>query len=133
MGATSVTGVGQGSASKVGPAIKNITINDPHIVLTGIATTVISAEHGNWQVIVRFPELPLNPDNYSVFAMQSDLDDSLYLANNKPPHIAKFDANENYSNDGFDSGFAGFILHTGDNNTQTFMYMVVKNGINVRK
>lgn len=31
MGA-SVTGVGQGSASKVGPAIKNITINDPHIV-----------------------------------------------------------------------------------------------------
>ena len=31
-GASSVTGVGQGSASKVGPAVKNITINDPHIV-----------------------------------------------------------------------------------------------------
>ena len=29
MGATSVTGVGQGSVGKVGPAIKNITINDP--------------------------------------------------------------------------------------------------------
>ena len=35
MGATSVTGVGQGSASKVGPAIKNITINDPHIIISG--------------------------------------------------------------------------------------------------
>ena len=32
MGATSSTGVGQGSANKVGSAIKNITINDPHIV-----------------------------------------------------------------------------------------------------
>ena len=35
MGATSVTGIGQGSASKVVPAIKNITINDPHIIITG--------------------------------------------------------------------------------------------------
>lgn len=132
MGATSVTGVGQGSASKLSPAIKNITINDPHIVFSGNCNTSVNIGSGNWQALVQFPELPLGPEHYSVFVIQSDNgnDDG---RNQYPPHIEKIDANGHNNDSGFDSGFGGFILHTGDNEERTFMYMVVKNGINVRK
>ena len=131
MGATSVTGVGQGSANKVGPAIKNITINDPHIIISGNCDTSVDIGSGNWQVLVEFPELPLGPEHYSVFVIQSDHgnDDG---RNQYPAHIEKLDANGNNEDDIFDSGFGGFILHTGDNDTRTFMYMVVKNGMNIR-
>lgn len=131
MGATSVTGVGQGSAVKVSPAVKNITINDPYIIIAGDCDTSIDIGNGNWRVLVKFPELPLGPEKYSVFVVQSDYGDS-DGRNQYPPHIQKLDANGNNENDGFDSGFGGFILHTGDNETRRFMYMVVKNGINVR-
>lgn len=131
MGATSVTGVGQGSASKVGPAIKNITINDPHIIISGDLCTCVDIGSGNWQALVEFPELPLGPEHYSVFAMQSDHGNS-DGRNQYPPHIEKLDANGNNKDDGYENGFGGFIIHTGDNDERTFMYMVVKNGINVR-
>ena len=130
MGATSVTGVGNGSAIKVGPAIRNITINDPHIVLTGICT---NADVQAWKVRVSFPELPLDPSHYSVFVMQSDPSDGAYEGGEIAPHVSMRDANGNFKDDGFDSGFAGFVLHTGTSEKpRTFMYMVVKNGINVR-
>jgi hypothetical protein len=131
MGATSVTGVGQGSANKVGPAIKNITINDPHIIMSGNCDTSVDIGSGNWQVLVEFPELPLGPEHYSVFVIQSDHGNS-DERNQYPAHIEKLDANGNNEDDGFETGLGGFILHTGDSNTRTFMYMVVKNGMNVR-
>jgi len=131
MGATSVTGVGQGSANKVGPAIKNITINDPHIIMSGNCDTSVDIGSGNWQVLVEFPELPLGPEHYSVFVIQSDHGNS-DGRNQYPAHIEKLDANGNNEDDGFETGFGGFILHTGDSDTRTFMYMVVKNGMNVR-
>ena len=131
MGATSVTGVGQGSANKVGPAVKNITINDPYIVIAGDCDNSVDIGNGYWRALVKFPELPLGPEKYSVFVIQSDLD-SGDGRNQYPPHIEKLDANGNNEDDGFDSGFGGFILHTGDNIYRRFMYMVVKNGINVR-
>ena len=132
MGASSVTGVGQGSVGKVGPAIKNITINDPHIIMSGDCDTSVDVGSGNWQALVTFPELPLGPEHYSVFVIQSDYGNS-DGRNQYPAHIEKIDANGNNEDDGFENGFGGFILHTGDNDERRFMYMVVKNGINVRK
>lgn len=131
MGASSVTGVGQGSANKVGPAIKNITINDPHIIIAGDCDTSVNIGSGNWQALVKFPELPLGPEHYSVFVIQSDYSNS-DGRNQYPAHIEKLDANGNNEDHGFENGFGGFILHTGDNDERRFMYMVVKNGINVR-
>ena len=130
MGATSVTGVGQGSASKVGPAIKNITINDPHIIMTGVCSNI--GQNLPWKIRVYFPELPLDPSYYSVFVIQSDLSDTNGEGGELAPHIAKKDANGNFEEDGFDSGFAGFTLRTGTGADASFMYMVVKNGMNVR-
>ena len=132
MGATSITGVGQGAAIKVGPAIRNVTIGDPHIVLCGDCNTDISIGSGNWQAKVLFPELPEGPDAYSVFVLQSDYGNN-DGRNQYPPHCEKLDANGNNEDDGFDSGFGGFILHTGDSEERRFMYMVVKNGSNFRK
>jgi hypothetical protein len=132
MGATSVTGVGQGSASKVGPAIKNITINDPYIIMSGNCDTSVDIGSGNWQALIQFPELPLGPEHYSVFVIQSD-DGNDDGRGNGSPHIEKLDSEGNNKDDGFETGFGGFILHTADEDERTFMYMVVKNGMNVRK
>ena len=131
MGATSVTGTGPGSASKVNPKIANISINDPHIVLCGDLTTDINIGSGNWQAKVIFPELPMGPEAYSVFVLQSDYGNN-DGRNQYPPHLEKLDANGNNEDDGFDSGFGGFILHTGDSQERRFMYMVVTNGQNFR-
>ena len=131
MGATSVTGVGPGSASKLGAKHNNISINDPHIIMCGDLTTSINIGAGNWQAKVSFPELPLGPEAYSVFVLQSDYTNS-DGRNNYPPHCEKLDANGNNEDDGFDSGFGGFILHTGDSQERRFMYMVVTNGMNIR-
>jgi hypothetical protein len=131
MGASSVTGVGQGSAVKASPAVRNITINDPHIIMTGVCTNI--GQELPWKIRVSFPELPLDPSYYSVFVIQSDLSDTDGSGGELAPHIAKKDANENFEEDGFDSGFAGFTLRTGTGEDVSFMWMVVKNGINVRR
>jgi len=135
MGATSVTGVGPGAAQldkgpDGGNRAKYVSLTAPHVVAAGHVVTV--GPGSNWQQLVTFPEvLSGNPHDYVVMTQQDDYanDDG---RNEYPPHIEKLDANgdneENASGGegGFDknSGFSGFILHTGDNEERKFMYMV---------
>lgn len=131
MGATSVTGVGQGSVDKTGKK-KFLTAFEPHIIIAGDCNTDINIGSGNWQALVTFPELPEGPEAYSVFVMQSDYGNN-DGRNQYPPHIEKLDANGNNEDDGFVSGMGGFKLHTGDSDERRFMYMVVKNGRSLNK
>ena len=134
MGASSVTGVGQGAAITKGPHNGRdffAPTAGPFVVACGECTTEPdTTPNGNWRVRVVLPEFPEGPEMYGVFAMQSDFG-SNDGRNQYPPHVQKLDANGNNADDGYDSGFGGFILHTGDNDERTFMYQVVKYGLNV--
>ena len=133
MSATSVTGIGQGSAEGNfnGPGNnRNLyqPLNGPMSVVAVGECITNQDTHGNWQVVVEFPTpLSEGPDLYAVFAMQSDSanNDS---RNQYPPHIEKLDANGNNKSQGWDSPMGGFVLHTGDSQERTFMYMVVRYG-----
>jgi hypothetical protein len=61
---------------------------------------------------------------------QDDFGGIGYERNQYPAHIEKLDAMGNNENDGYEGGFGGFILHTGDNNERRFMWTVIKTGFN---
>ena len=135
MGATSVTGVGHGAAHldkgpDGGNRAKYVSLTAPHIVAAGHVVTV--GPGSNWQQLVTFPEvLSGNPHDYVVMTQQDDYanDDG---RNRYPPHIEKLDAMGRNEDDaeGFtkNSGFSGFVLHTGDSEERRFMYMVSTTG-----
>lgn len=134
MGASSVTGKGFGAAVTKGPHNGRdffAPTTGPVVVACGQCTTQPdTTSSGNWQVRVVLPEFPESPEMYGVFAMQSDFGNN-DGRNQYPPHIEKLDANGNNADAGYVSGFGGFILHTGDSDERTFMYQVVKYGLNV--
>lgn len=124
MGATSVTGVGNGSAEGLNKGPSNnrtvyTAIHNAHVVAAG---EVIG--DGCWQVLVDVPGLTESPDKYVVLVTQSDWsnDDG---RGEYPPHVEKIDIlgnNEQNILTGEGSGpddstwytMGGFILHTGD-------------------
>lgn len=112
-------GTGPGA---VGPT----SLRYPHVVAAGHCTT--SGPGSNWQVRVTFPEaFPLDPHKYVVMTAQDDYDNN-DGRNQYPPHIEKLDANGNNENDGYEGGFGGFILHTGDSEERRFMWTVITTG-----
>jgi hypothetical protein len=67
------------------------------------------------------------PHDYVVMTQQDDYanDDE---RNQYPPHIEKLDADGNNEDEGYEGGFGGFVLHTGDSEERRFMYTVIKIG-----
>lgn len=133
MAATSVTGRGIGTSVPYskgpdgGRSAQYLPANGPHIVLTGVCSNI--GQPLPYKIRVSFPELPYDPSYYSMFVLQTDPSDgSGEGADITSPHVSMRDANGNFANDGFDSGFAGFVLHTGTSNEASFMWMIVKNG-----
>jgi hypothetical protein len=124
MGATSVTGVGNGSAEGLNKGPGNnrtiyTTVNGPHVVAAGEVYS-----DGCWQVQVDVPGLTETPDKYVVLVTQSDWSDSDGRGN-RPPHIHKYDiyGNSQYNvitgeGSGPDENtwytMAGFVLHPAD-------------------
>jgi hypothetical protein len=135
MGASSVTGKGVGAAFTKGPHngrdyFAPIGAGCVVVACGDCSTQPDTTNSGNWQVLVQLPEFPEGPEMYGVFAMQSDWGNG-DGRNQYPPHIEKIDIYGNNADDGWEGGFAGFILHTGDNDERVFMYQVVKYGLNV--
>ena len=135
MGASTVTGKGVGAAFTKGPQngrsyFAPIGAGCVVVACGECTTEPDTTGSGNWQVIVRLPEFPEGPEKYGVFAMQSDFTNS-DGRNQYPPHIEKLDVFGNNADNGWEGGFAGFNLHTGDNDERVFMYQVVKYGINI--
>jgi hypothetical protein len=139
MSATSVTGKGYGSARRDngpdgGKRAKYVPLTAPHVVAAGHVVTVDSEGSDYWQQRVTFPTvLPGNPHDYVVMTQQDDYSNN-DGRNQYPAHIEKLNAlgeNEDDSDGGAftkDSGFSGFIIHTGDDEERTFMYMVSTTG-----
>jgi hypothetical protein len=135
MGASSVTGKGVGAAFTKGPHngrdyFAPIGAGCVVVACGDCSTQPDTTNSGNWQVLVQLPEFPEGPEMYGVFAMQSDWGNG-DGRNQYPPHIEKIDIYGNNADDGWEGGFAGFILHTGDSDERVFMYQVVKYGLNV--
>jgi len=135
MGASSVTGKGVGAAFTKGPHngrdyFAPIGAGCVVVACGDCSTQPDTTNSGNWQVLVQLPEFPEGPEMYGVFAMQSDWGNG-DGRNQYPPHIEKIDIYGNNADNGWEGGFAGFILHTGDNDERVFMYQVVKYGLNV--
>ena len=135
MGASNVTGKGVGAAFTKGPHngrdyFAPIGAGCVVVACGDCSTQPDTTNSGNWQVLVQLPEFPEGPEMYGVFAMQSDWGNG-DGRNQYPPHIEKIDIYGNNADDGWEGGFAGFILHTGDNDERVFMYQVVKYGLNV--
>ena len=102
------------------------TLSGPHVVAAGHCTT--TGPGSNWQVVVNFPVAMIGePHDYVVMTQQDDYanDDE---RNQYPPHIEKLDADGNNEDEGYEGGFGGFVLHTGDSEERRFMYTVIKIG-----
>jgi hypothetical protein len=133
MGATTNQGTGPGAArTSRGPDGGRrlnggyIPATAPQVVAAGHLYTEGSEGAGNWQQRVVF-DVPFSgePHSYVVMTQQDD------YANNDgrnqyPAHIEKLDAEGNNEDDGYTGGFGAFIVHTGDNESRRFMWMVVK-------
>jgi hypothetical protein len=138
MGATSITGVGQGSSegSNKGPGNNRTiyqTINGPSIVAAGRIEN-----DGCWQVLVTLAnELPGSPDSYAIFVTQTDWynDDGRSY---RPPHTEKIDQyghNLGYYWDengdpiwASDSKLKQFVLHVGDDGYHRYEWVIMKIG-----
>jgi hypothetical protein len=137
MGASSVTGVGNGSseAGNKGPGNNRnifVTTNGPHIVASGEVVNT----NDSWQINVVIEGLTESPDRYTVVVTQSD------WANNDgrgnyPPHIEKLDTIGNNFDDvdgDWEGPMGGFVLHTADNDqtdssySRKFGFIVIRNG-----
>ncbi len=127
MGATTSEGTGVGSAEGAckGPGNGRnqfVSAAGPHIVASGVTIT------SGWKTTITFPTvLSMTPDKYVIMLMQSDIanDDG---HGSHPPHVEKLDANGHNQDDGFDSNLGGFVLHNGDGDNRTFMWMVATTG-----
>lgn len=150
MSATSVTGVGKGSAEGLnkGPGNKRV-VYAPKNGASILAAGEVWDYDDVWQIEVRIPGIEESPDNVTVLITQSDWTNYDGRGDN-PPHIEKIDSNGNNFDDSdytedcsgdeciyaWESGvtFAGFILHTGDNDgtnsgyPRKFGYIVLKTG-----
>lgn len=150
MSATSVTGKGNGSSEGLnkGPGNKR-TVYQPANGAAILAAGEVWDYDDVWQLEVRIPGINEHPDNVTVLITQSDWTNSDGRGNN-PPHIEKIDNNGNNFEDSdyiqncepdecvyaWEPGvtFAGFILHTGDDNgtdsgyPRKFGYVVLKTG-----
>ena len=130
---TQGTGLGAAQSSR-GPDGGNrlnggyIPATAPQVVAAGHLYTVDSEGSGNWQQRITF-DVPFSgdPHSYVVMVCQDDYgnDDG---RNDYPPHVEKLDAMGNNEDQGYEGGFGGFILHTGDSSERRFMWTVIKVG-----
>jgi len=150
MATQSTTGVGNGSAEGLnkGPGNKRTIyapLNGPCVLAAG----EVWDNDDVWQLEVRIPGINENPDDITVLVTQSDWTNYDGRGDN-PPHIEKIDSNGNNFEDSdyiedcsgdycvykWEPGvtFAGFIIHTGDDDgtdsgyPRKFGYIVLKTG-----
>lgn len=150
MSATSVTGVGKGSAEGLnkGPGNKRV-VYAPKNGACILAAGEVWDYDDVWQLEVRIPGITESPDDVTVLITQSDWTNYDGRGDN-PPHIEKIDSNGNNFDDSdyiqdcdgdecvykWEPGvtFGGFILHTGDDDgtnsgyPRKFGYVVLKTG-----
>ena len=131
MSTQTTQGTGPGSAerySRGSDGGNRVSVAGPYVVAAGHCVTTGVEGHGDWQVQVSFPEaLSFNPRDYVVMVTQDDYD-SNDGRNEYPPHIEKLDAYGNNEDEGYEGGFGGFMLHTGDSSERRFMWTVIKTG-----
>jgi len=131
MSTQTTQGTGPGSAEKYskGPDGGNrVSLVGPCVIAAGHCTTFGDVGTSNWKIRVDFQEaLSGNPHDYVVMTQQDDYGNN-DGRNRYPAHIEKFDAMGNNEDEGYEGGFGGFILHTGDNDTRRFMWTVIKTG-----
>ena len=126
---TQGTGLGAAQTTRGPDGGKNSlyqTLSGPHVVGAGHCTT--AGPGTNWKIRVNFPVAFVGmPHDYVVVTQQDDYTNN-DGRNQYPAHIEKLDAMGNNEDDGFEGGFGGFVLHTGDSEERRFMYTVIKIG-----
>jgi len=132
MATQTTQGTGPGSAERYskGPdGGHRVSVSaGPYVLAAGHCTTWGDVGTNNWQIRVDFPEtLVGDPHDYVVMVQQDDYSNG-DGRNRYPAHVEKFDAMGNNDASGYEGGFGGFILHTGDNDSRKFMWTVIKTG-----